>query len=225
MIRYDRPPQPAVLQRLGDTWTQALLKARRAYERSKGAARTKTGKAVLLAEEKYRHREVKAALVALFHGKCAFCESKITHVDYGHIEHYRPKSRFPEETFAWDNLLLACGVCNGAEHKGDRFPGPEEGGPLLNPCGDDPDKHLRFKFDPAARLASVYGKTKRGRTTEQVLGLNRLALREHRSKEVAKLAVLAQLAGADATARELFAEAQKDDAPYAAFARALAPKP
>ena len=100
-------------------------------------------------EEKYRHVEVKGTLVEMFQGGCAFCESKITHVDYGHIEHTRPKSRHPELTFEWSNLLLACGICNGPQHKGDRFPGAAEDGPLINPCEEEPSDHLDFQFDVA----------------------------------------------------------------------------
>jgi uncharacterized protein (TIGR02646 family) len=157
----------------------------------------------------------------MFHGKCAYCESKVTHVDYGHIEHYRPKSLFPELTFEWDNLLLACGICNGAEHKGDRFPEAADGGPLLNPCEEEPAPHLRFSFDQRAGLASVYGRTGRGRTTERLLGLNRPELRKFRSRVIKKLAVLAQLAKTNPSAAALLAEAKQDDEPYAAFARAL----
>jgi len=126
-------------------------------------------------------------------------------------------------TFTWSNLLLGCGACNGTEHKGDKFPGAADGGPLINPCEDDPADHLEFRFEPALRLASVYGKTPRGCTTEQLLGLNRPPLRDYRSRQVERLAVLARLAQGDDEARRLLDEARQNNAEYAAFARVLAP--
>jgi uncharacterized protein (TIGR02646 family) len=160
----------------------------------------------------------------MFHGKCAYCESKITHTDYGHIEHFRPKRGVngrPDIAFEWNNLLLACGVCNGAEHKSDHFPEADEGGPLINPCEDDPERHFEFHFDLVTRLASVYGKTHRGITTEKLLGLNRTALREYRSTRIRHLIALAQYACADPEAAKLLNEAKQSSAEYAAFARTL----
>ncbi len=220
MIKVQRPAPPRALTRNAARWQTALRDARRRLAAAKGS-KAAAARALSLAQEKYRHAEVKQALVRVFHGKCAYCESKITHVDYGHIEHYRPKSRFPDLTFEWDNLLLACGICNGAEHKGDCFPEAADNGPLLNPCDDDPVAHLRFHFDPRTGLASVYGRTPRGRTTEQLLGLNRPDLRAFRSQDVKRLAALARFARTDPDAARLLAEARQDDAPYTAFARAL----
>jgi uncharacterized protein (TIGR02646 family) len=178
----------------------------------------------LIAESKYKHKSIKAALVKMFCGKCAYCESKITHIEYGHIEHYRPKSGpegRPKLTFVWSNLLLACGICNGAEHKGDRFPTASQGGPIVNPCNDDPVAHLNFHYDAVTKLASVYGVTPRGKTTVELLGLNRPLLREYRSKHVQRLVVLATLAPTYPQAQALIREAKESASPYAAFARTL----
>jgi uncharacterized protein (TIGR02646 family) len=167
---------------------------------------------------------VKRLLVELFHKKCAYCESKITHVDYGDIEHFRPKSgplAFIELTFEWSNLLFACGICNGAEYKGDRFPDKREGGQIVNPCDDEPDVHLDFVFDTQARMASVVGKTDRGRVTIALLGLNRHDLRIYRSSCIEKLLVLLMLSRDNEQAARLLDEATRADAEYAAFARAL----
>ena len=196
----------------------------RAKEWQRKFLAAKTRKEKNAAQRKYKHETVKAALVKMFAGKCAYCESKITHVDYGHIEHYRPKSGpsgRPDLTFAWPNLLLACGVCNGAEHKGERFPRASQGGPIINPCKDEPARHFSFHYDAATKLASVYGVTRRGKTTVELLGLNRQPLREYRSKYVQRLVVLAMLARTHAEAAMLIREAKESGAPYAAFARAL----
>ena len=71
---------------------------------------------------RYRHNQIQSALRKMFRGKCAYCESKIAHLSDPHIDHYRPKSSFPKLTFDWNNLILACGICNSARYKGDKFP-------------------------------------------------------------------------------------------------------
>ncbi len=208
MIKIDRSPKPTILDRHQISWTREFLGA------STGARKCR-------AEKKYRHREIKGALVAMFHGKCAYCESKISHIDYGHIEHFRPKSRYPELTFEWTNLLLSCPICNGPEYKGNRFPEEAAGGPLINPCDDTPDEHLEFVFDPVAMLTTVIGKTPRGEITEKLLGLNRHDLRAYRTRIIVRLFVLASYAETDPAADALLAEACHNDSEYAAFVRSL----
>jgi uncharacterized protein (TIGR02646 family) len=212
MIKIQRTPVPKILAKKGAEWLLALQHANSSQDRER-------------AKNKYRHPKIKEALVSLFHGKCAYCESHITHVDYGHIEHYRPKSGpqgQPDLCFEWTNLLLACGICNGAEFKSDHFPGAAEGGPLINPCEDDPAAHFEFRFDAKLGLASVCGITHRGQTTEVRLGLNRSELRRFRSEQVKKLVVLKRLGESDPEARRLMAEALQPTSDYSAFARALA---
>ncbi|MEW5818376.1 MAG: retron system putative HNH endonuclease, partial [Spirochaetota bacterium] len=168
MIKILRSEEPDVLKNNARKWRDELIEAKTEKEKKR-------------AEKRYNHRQVKNSLEAMFHSKCAYCESKITHVDYGEIEHFRPKSLFPEETFNWNNLFLSCGICNGAQHKGDKFPGADQGGPLVNPCDDEPVEHLKFVFDQQTGLASVYGVTDRGSLTEEIFGLNRVELRKYRS--------------------------------------------
>lgn len=211
MIKVARLPKPKILAEKAGEWQRALLSADTELKRAR-------------AEKKYRHREIKKSHVHMFCGKCAYCESKITHVDYGHVEHFRPKrgpKARPDLTFEWSNLLLACGICNGAEYKSDRFPEEAESGPPVDPCEDDPADHFEFHFDPVAKLASVYGTTQRGVATEELVGLNRPELREYRSKYICRLAVLAQYAAVNDEAATLLREAKQSDAEYAAFARRL----
>jgi uncharacterized protein (TIGR02646 family) len=211
-IKREVVAPPKVLMRRGARWLASLLAAGTIKDRNRAA-------------NKYRHKQIKEALVSLFHGKCAYCESHITHVDYGHIEHYRPKAGpqgRPDLCFEWTNLLLACGICNGGEHKGDRFPDAADGGPIVNPCEDDPTVHLEFRYDANLGLASVYGRTDRGKTTESLLGLNRLQLRQFRSLQIKKLAVLRSLGATNPEAKQLFDEAMEATSEYSAFARALA---
>ncbi len=49
-------------------------------------------------------------------GRCVYCEGSWA----DQIEHMRPKDFFPEQTYVWDNYVLACGPCNGS-HKRNQF--------------------------------------------------------------------------------------------------------
>jgi len=210
MIRVPRTQRPTVLEDNEEKWKNDILLAATDVARKQ-------------AQEKYKHEGIKRALIEMFHGKCAYCESAITHIDYGHIEHFRPKSTpaYYELAVAWGNLLLACGRCNGVENKGTKFPLANEGGPIVNPVEEQPTRHLRFDFDPKLKLANVLGITKRGETTRITLGLNRPKLLEHRSKFVTKLWVIAFHYHEDPAAREIIDAAMCPQEEYSAFALAL----
>lgn len=69
----------------------------------------------------YGDETVREQLVNMFQKKCAYCESKITSVYNGDIEHFRPKGGYGDPLKApgyywlaadWDNLLFACAMCN-----------------------------------------------------------------------------------------------------------------
>jgi uncharacterized protein (TIGR02646 family) len=189
LIRVTRTKKPAVLASKADLWLSELKAAM--------ADPVTTKHQLSKAVNSYRHRQVKNALIAMFHGKCAYCESKITVVTYGYIEHFRPKSIYPELTFEWNNLLLSCDICNDTGHKGNRFPLDTNGNPLLLDPTDgvtDPNVHLAFSWDSVTQLASVYGRDERGRTVEAVFDLNgirgRRELIVHRSNYFKKLHVL-----------------------------------
>jgi uncharacterized protein (TIGR02646 family) len=143
----------------------------------------------------YRDPAVRAALNELFHHKCAYCESRYGATAPLAVTHFRPKERALDHdgTVAplhywwlaadWTNLLAACIDCD--RNKGTRFPvgarraEPLTVGPalrrerplLLDPCHDRPEKHLVFSEDGA-----VQSNTARGRTTIELLGLNRVGL-------------------------------------------------
>lgn len=61
------------------------------------------------------------------------------------IEHFWPKTRYPERMFLWNNLLLCCTECG--RFKRSKFPLNEYGEPLLiDPTIEDPWQYL--DFDP-----------------------------------------------------------------------------
>ena len=164
-------------------------------------------------------REIRGDADKLFiasHGKCAFCESKITHVFAPHIEHYRPKGKFPDLMFAWGNWLLSCGRCN--ERKWSHFPYCADEPCLIDPAGEDPSQHLSFIG------CQVFASTTRGNQTIKLLGLDRSPLDQERAWWLLKIKILLLLMWrvpeASEEARLLLRWAVQPNAPYAAMTRA-----
>lgn len=78
--------------------------------------------------------------------RCVYCvDSEATD-----IEHFRPKSKFPEYIFQWHNLLFSCKTCN-LSHKGSRFPFERFEPLLIDPATEEPWDY--FDFEP--RLGKI----------------------------------------------------------------------
>ncbi len=133
-----------------------------------------------LAARNYKHPDNKGALKDASFGKCMYCESKVSHIDFAHIEHIKPRApnKFPELEFVWDNLGYCCGICNN--NKSDNY---DANTPYLDPYVDDPTLHLVFLgWHLFARNGS-----ERGELTLRDIGLNRIDLIEQRKDRIDKL--------------------------------------
>jgi len=104
--------------------------------------------------------------------RCMYCVDSAG----GDIEHFWPKTPYPERMYVWENLLLACTICG--RKKGSRFPLDEQGEPLLiDPSAEDPWQFL--DFDPetgnlnARYLLDVGAFSVKGETTVSVLDLDK----------------------------------------------------
>lgn len=90
---------------------------------------------------KYKSPDVKTALERLFHGKCAYCESRYAGTQPLDVEHWRPKGavvqRLPDGTretlggyfwlaSKWENLFPSCTDCNRERTQRDLITGAEE---------------------------------------------------------------------------------------------------
>ena len=112
------------------------------------------------------------------HSKCMYCESKIAHVSFPHVEHIAPKTAYPERTFEWENLGLACQTCNTA--KGGQYDAET---PPVDPYSDDPADHL-YAFGEKMRARPG---SERGFITLQLVCLNRTGLLEARSRRLSTI--------------------------------------
>ncbi len=201
MIRVQRPTKcPAVLAKKGKPKAAAHC---RAHAR---------GKRFEIDSSIYGHPSVKEALLEAQHGKCCFCESKVEHIAFGHVEHFWPKRGVrqakgkPLETpgyfwlaYSWENLLVACEQCN-TRFKGNLFPlrHPSrraksvsddltlEEPMFLDPASEDPQAHIGFREE----YPFAVGGSDRGELTWKALGLAREALVERRREHLTTVKVL-----------------------------------
>ncbi len=146
--------------------------------------------------------EIREALHKVFRKKCAYCES-LLEFNEANISHFRPVSNATSSAqemdspdhyawlaYEWRNLLLLCDVCSTSQKNFFPVEGPRalplttwneavisENALLLDPCSDEPQRHLSFSGD-----GYVYPKTKRGRATIELLHLNRPNLISERAR-------------------------------------------
>jgi hypothetical protein len=160
----------------------------------------------------YSDAAVKAALRIAQHEKCGFCESKVTHVAFGDVEHFRPKAAFRARqgdalikpgyywlAYEWTNLLFACEPCN-RRHKGNLFPLVDEATrarshmdditletPLfIDPTAEDPTANIGFRKEYPYPIDG----SPRGEATIRALGLDRPELVERRRDRLQKIRLL-----------------------------------
>ncbi len=163
----------------------------------------------------YGDPTVRAALIAAQHGKCCFCETIVR--EEGDVEHFRPKGGFKQSksgrlekpgyywlAYDWDNLLLACSICN-QRYKQARFPltNPvrraanhhqdvlQEEPLLIHPAQTDPFPYVGFRQE----IAYAKDGNRCGKTNIEVLGLNRANLIESRRDHLSHLTSLRSILG------------------------------
>ena len=195
MIRIKKPQKvPGILKNKGEKEKLAMCDA---YENE--------GKRDFDFDRKiYGDKTVKEALILAQHDKCFLCESKITHIDYGDVEHFRPKKAFQQTekeklnypgyywlAYDWTNLFLACTRCN-QHYKKNLFPLAnskvrkevshlsdlsEEKPSLINPAKENPEKYISFRVDNLVGVVPfAIEDNAKGKATIKVAGLDRLKL-------------------------------------------------
>lgn len=227
---------------------QVLLTKGKAKRRAHVAAYNRGDRAFKFDPKIYGHKTVKEALIKAQHDKCFLCESKITHISHGDVEHFRPKGGYRQSVndalsaygyywlaYEWDNLFLSCQLCNQVFKK-NLFPladpkaratshrrnvNREE--PLfVDPSVDDPEDFISFRKE----VPYPIGNNPRGKATIEELGLKRHKLNEKRLERYELLQSLYEVANMNPPipesrrAQDLLDRAVQDAAEYANMARA-----
>ncbi len=163
MIKLTKSDAPKILETNFKKWTDNIL-----AKLARNEALSKTDKG------HYGHREIKNSLISETNGKCAYCESKLRHITYGDVEHITPKIDSPELWFSWENLTLACDVCNTNKSNKKN---------LIDPYTEDPDDHIIFL---GAAIFHVPG-NERAELSIRTLDLNREELLGRRKEKIEEL--------------------------------------
>ena len=133
-----------------------------------------------------RWREFHNELQQRFDSLCGYCECTCK----GELDHFRPKSRFPESVYEWSNWIFACHDCNQA--KGDKW--PIEG--YVDPCSvsefSRPETY--FTFDTKTGEVLPFAELDDGRfdKAQRMIEDLRLNAWHHLEKRVALLYVMTE---------------------------------
>jgi len=213
MIRIKKPQK--VPQILKDKGAKENLAMRDAYENEDKRNFDFNSKI-------YGDKTVKEALILAQHDKCFLCESKITHIDYGDVEYFRPKKAFRQSdeesltypgyywlAYDWKNLFLACTLCN-QRHKKNLFPlaNPKtrkgvshhsdlnkEKPLFINPSRENPEKYISFRIDNLVGVVPfAIEDNPKGKATIKGAGLDRLKLCDRRMALLKPILALHELA-------------------------------
>lgn len=135
MIKLNRPIIPGFLVKNRKDLTDKLMDAITKYKGYENIPEKE--KDILI--KSYRHEEIKSTLFKSSNEKCAFCESIPGDSGYLEVEHYHPKSLYPNETFKWNNLLPSCKKCNIPKSNLDT-----KKYPIVNPYDYNPDDYFKY---------------------------------------------------------------------------------
>lgn len=107
---------------------------------------------------------IRESLLKMSHNKCCYCETKLMEESkYLEVEHFYPKSIYPDDVVKWENLLPSCKRCNISKGNLDT-----KNIPIINPRVDNPKEFLYFKD------YRLYSKSKnlKGKNTIENINLN-----------------------------------------------------
>jgi hypothetical protein len=145
-----------------------------------------------------------------------YCESKISHSNFGDVEHIKPKDLFPDLEFEWTNLGYVCSKCNNAKRA--KWNGAT---PFINPFDEEPSDHLTAV---GAFILHVNG-SERGELTWREIALNRPELLQQRQERIQAILTLIDKASRTrdnaliTLIKQEITDELKDDRPYAMAAR------
>lgn len=99
-----RPPIPAILAEYGAAWSREFADKRAADPAYRFRWKQHDGQPV--------NRVLLPPLREMTQAHCAYCDGfPLDDTGYETIDHFLPKTAYPEHAYSWDNLYLACNCC------------------------------------------------------------------------------------------------------------------
>jgi uncharacterized protein (TIGR02646 family) len=168
-----RGEAPSCLIAQAPGWTEAFVSRRQADSSARFSWRSQPC-----------YDEARTTLFTMSADHCAFCDGLPGGVSLKTVEHFRPKSAFPEQAYDWHNLFPCCTCCQSA--KGEKFDDA-----LL--CPDGPgyrfEDFFLFRYETGAleaRPDASEADRRRANVTIELYGLNTAERRKVRLREIRK---------------------------------------
>ncbi len=110
MKKFNRSAEPAICTEHSEAWNAQWV------------ARLKANSGAVFSwyhiDKKSAREHMLPALRAQSLGHCSFCDAfPVEGVSNETIEHFRPKSKFPEQAYSWANLYYCCDACQNAKRE------------------------------------------------------------------------------------------------------------
>ncbi|TKJ93279.1 TIGR02646 family protein [Paenibacillus sp. CFBP13512] len=120
--------------------------------------------------------ELKESIITEQNYVCCYCGVEVS-IENSHIEHHKPKDRFPKMELAYENLLVSCNSKSHCGHKkANWYVENETVSPLAKDC------NLKFKYTEDGQIIASNDKDSCTTNTIMNLGLNIAKLNAIRSK-------------------------------------------
>jgi uncharacterized protein (TIGR02646 family) len=172
MIKLNRPQEPQILIDNKALWDVELKEALAHY-----GSISKVPQTIVC---RYNHISIRTPLINSSHEKCAYCEGKPLECGNIEIDHFKPKSRYPDATFEWENMVPSCHDCNNSKGTHDT-----QKEPIINPYDTDPE--TVFYFDSIQIIPLSGNEFDKAQRTINIFGLNALRLLKPRAEVLATL--------------------------------------
>lgn len=109
-------------------------------------------------------KSLREAMLKMSHKKCSYCECRLEiESKDATIDHFLPKSKYPDKIVEWENLFPSCLRCNRKKNNREET--------IVNPCENEPREYLGIRKINRFRFKAIDSEGI-GENTIDVVGLN-----------------------------------------------------
>lgn len=181
----DRVPEPAEIAQYARQYTQGWID----YYNSKD----QSGRPTLPEPEDHEWSYYSESLGRLSNNNCWYCERQCQATGgwAPTIDHFQPRSLFPELTYKWSNWIFSCRRCN-VDNKQDKWPEFGYVDPSATEAGDRPEQYFDYDLDSGrifAKSGIPIDAQRKAQDTIGDLGLSKLDLVNPRFDSIRRFTV------------------------------------
>ena len=142
----DRGPEPAEIAGFAEKYTQGWI--------DYYTQRDPSGSPTLPQPQDHKWSHYRETLGQQSYNSCWYCERQCQSVGgwAPTVDHFRPRSLFPELTYAWSNWIFSCRRCN-VDYKKDKWPELGFVDPTSVDISERPEQYFDYDFDSGRIIA------------------------------------------------------------------------